>query len=106
MKETDCKSKTRTGPLFVIGVWRSGTSLLYALLNQHPDIALLYESDLPLFGALFAVHQSDWPARWDFWNSALQRHGLTGVYRRLSRITNLKQAAETAYQEYAAGKGA
>ena len=26
------------GPVFVVGMWRSGTSLLYALLNQHPQI--------------------------------------------------------------------
>jgi len=25
------------GPLFVVGMWRSGTSLLYALLNQHKE---------------------------------------------------------------------
>ncbi|PYX45967.1 MAG: hypothetical protein DMG79_17915 [Acidobacteria bacterium] len=29
------------GPLFVVGMWRSGTSLLYALLNQHPEIGLM-----------------------------------------------------------------
>ncbi|HZT23644.1 MAG TPA: sulfotransferase, partial [Verrucomicrobiae bacterium] len=32
--------------LFVAGIFRSGTSLLYALLNQHPQIALMYECDV------------------------------------------------------------
>jgi len=30
-------------PVFVVGVFRSGTSLLYSLLNQHPEIGLMYE---------------------------------------------------------------
>ncbi len=40
------------GPLFVVGMWRSGTSLLYALLNQHPQIGLMYESDFALLSPL------------------------------------------------------
>ena len=32
--------------LFVAGVFRSGTSMLYASLNQHPAIALMYEPEL------------------------------------------------------------
>ena len=47
-------STAESGPLFVIGMWRSGTSLLYSLLNQHPQIALLYEGDLPLLRPLFS----------------------------------------------------
>ena len=41
------------GPLFVVGMWRSGTSLFYALLNQHPQIKLMYEDELPLLWPLF-----------------------------------------------------
>lgn len=37
-------------PLFVVGVARSGTSYLHALLNQHPKIRLSYESRLPSEG--------------------------------------------------------
>ncbi|MCU1303513.1 MAG: Sulfotransferase family, partial [Candidatus Sulfotelmatobacter sp.] len=39
-------SEPSSGPIFVVGIWRSGTSLLYTLMNQHPQIALTYESDL------------------------------------------------------------
>src|ERR1700737_195615 len=49
-------------PLFVVGVARSGTSLLYALLNQHPQIAILFEGSLPFLRTLFRVPwaRSDW----------------------------------------------
>ena len=42
-------------PVFVVGMWRSGTSLLYALLNQHPQIGLMYESDFSLLSPLFVL---------------------------------------------------
>ena len=68
------------GPLFVVGIWRSGTSLLYALLNQHPQIALMYEGELPLMRPLFpgGRPKSDWLQRWDFWNGAPRRHQIGG----------------------------
>src|ERR1700675_4733274 len=71
-------SQQADGPLFVVGMWRSGTSLLYALLNQHPQIALMYEGDLPLMWPLFlgGKAKSDWPERWEFWNSSVSRHQL------------------------------
>ncbi len=67
-----------TQPVFVVGIWRSGTSLLYALLNQHPDISLMYESDLLLLSPMFAAGKAkaDWKQRWDFWNVGLSRHQL------------------------------
>ena len=95
------------GPLFVIGIWRSGTSLLYALLNKHPQISLLYEGDLYRLRPLFWIPRaaSSWLARWDLWNGALKRHGLdTG--RIPSSVSRLQTAMEKAYQEYAFQKGA
>jgi hypothetical protein len=96
-----------TGPLFVVGVWRSGTSLLQALLNQHPQIGLAYEAELPLLKSLFpgGRAKSDWAARWDFWNNALTRHRIPaesippGEY-------DLRSATETVYRRFAAQKGA
>ena len=67
-----------SGPVFVVGIWRSGTSLLYTLLNQHPQLALTYESDLLLLPGLFrnGHSRSDWKQRWDFWNEGFSRHQL------------------------------
>lgn len=95
------------GPLFVVGIWRSGTSLLYALLNKHPQIALMYEGDLFLLRPLFRIPgaRSGWLRRWEFWNEALKRHGLD-VGRIPLNISRLPIAMERAYQEYAHQKGA
>jgi hypothetical protein len=89
------------GGVFVVGVWRSGTSLLYALLNQHPDIALMYEADLPLFWPLFAPHRKSWPSRVNFWNSALDRHRLGDAEETFARQKRLPEAAESVYREFA-----
>jgi hypothetical protein len=68
-------AKWAEAPVFVVGIWRSGTSLLQVLLNQHPDIGLLYEGELPLLWPLFrSPSRASWAARWDFWNGALSRH--------------------------------
>jgi len=89
------------GPLFVVGMWRSGTSLLYALLNQHPQIALMYEGDLPLMWPLFlgGKSKSDWRERWEFWNNALSRHQLQPGKIPV-RVPGLRAATELAYREY------
>ncbi len=92
----------RSRPLFVVGIWRSGTSLLYALLNQHSDVALMYEGELVLLAPLFWLRRSKWGwlAKWELWNGALSRHRLNtnqipnGVY-------DLTRAVNTAYGEYA-----
>jgi hypothetical protein len=62
--------------LFVVGVFRSGTSMLYASLNQHPAIALMYEPelqshDLPM--RLF-LHKN-WLENANAWGKFLFRHG-------------------------------
>lgn len=64
--------------LFVVGPFRSGTSLLYAVLNQHPQISLMYECnvwDFPeaLSGLRF---RNDWRGRLEFYNGSLSRHRL------------------------------
>jgi hypothetical protein len=95
------------GPLFAVGIWRSGTSLLYALLNQHPQIGLLYEGDLPLLGPFFRVPQGrkGWPRRWEFWNGALHRHQLDAAGFP-SGLHDQKAATRAIYQAYARRKGA
>jgi hypothetical protein len=95
------------GPLFVIGMWRSGTSLLYALLNKHPQIALMYEGDLPLLRPLFWVPSAEkrWRQRWELWNQALQRHGLD-ANQFSGDASSLARASGEVYREYARQKGA
>jgi hypothetical protein len=91
-----------SGPLIVVGMWRSGTSLLYSLLNQHPEIALMYEADLYLLQPLFSRKGSsaDWRDRWEFWNSAFSRHHLRKE-RIPVTVPDLSTAATAAWQEYA-----
>jgi len=88
-------------------MWRSGTSLMYALLNQHPQVALLYEGDLLVLRPMFWARSSapQWTARWEFWNNAISRHGMKTA--RLSGCGDrIDRAAECVYEEYAARKAA
>jgi protein-tyrosine sulfotransferase len=95
------------GPLFVVGIWRSGTSLFYTLLNQHPDIALLYEGDLPEFWPLFLVrrNKSAWLQRWNCYNRAVERHHLESESIP-DGISNISAATDAAYKQYASAKKA
>ncbi len=92
------------GPVFVVGMWRSGTSLLYTLLNQHPGIALMYEADLPLLRQLFrnGRTKADWLERWEFWNSALSRHRIDRQ-QIPHNVPDLRSAAEIVWKQYAGG---
>jgi hypothetical protein len=95
------------GPLFIVATWRGGSSLLYALLNKHPQVALAYEADLWLLRSVFRrpARYCDWVARWEFWNNALSRHGITTDD--LPRGAADFPAAFTAFHTaYAARKGA
>jgi Sulfotransferase family len=96
------KHQQNSGPLFVVGIWRSGTSLLYTLLNQNPQISLLYEGDLPLLRPLFrnGKAKSDWIERWDFWNGAPQRHNID-VTALPANVTDIRTATEAIYKKYA-----
>jgi len=93
------------GPLFVVGMFRSGTSLLYALLNQHPQIALIYEGDLAHVHSLFWFRRNtrQWLAKWDSWNGALTRHKLD-TSKIPDGIFDLKNAVHAVYTEYARQK--
>jgi Sulfotransferase family len=77
-KEEEATSGQLPNPVFVVGVFRSGTSLLYALLNQHPQIALMYECDVWNFPRLVGRRRfsGDWLQRQEFYNQALSRHRL------------------------------
>lgn len=89
-------------PLFVVGMWRSGTSLFYALLNQHPQVSLLYEDELPLLWPLFlgGHAREDWPERWEFWNQALSRHKLN-ITDLPHKVSGMREACESAWKSYA-----
>jgi N-acetylglucosaminyldiphosphoundecaprenol N-acetyl-beta-D-mannosaminyltransferase len=93
-------------PVFVVGVWRSGTTLLYSLLNQHPDIRLFYESDIPALWPIFRLSWSrkTWVEKWEYWNAGVSRHDLDPA-RLSSPVTSLADALELAGREYAAQKG-
>jgi len=89
--------------VFVVGVVRSGTSLLYALLNQHPGIALMYESDvfgLPPF--LSRARENWWLSRAELWNKSLSRHFGDAWPEALPGVGD----ARALYRAYAAQKGA
>jgi hypothetical protein len=93
LKETSGVKKgepSHASPVFVVGILRSGTSLLYALLNRHPEVALMYECEVwsfpeSLCGMRF---RGDWLRRQEFYNQALSRHRLIfgGSLRGLEQV--------------------
>lgn len=95
------------GPVFVVGMWRSGTSLLYALLNQHPQIGLMYESDFALLSPLFVLPRksSSWVPKVDSWNGALTRHKIDTASIPENTV-GLPNAFREVAQQYARKKGA
>ena len=97
----------RPGPLFVVGMWRSGTSLLYALLNQHPQIGLMYESDFALLAPLFVIPRksSSWIPKVDSWNGVLTRHKIDAAAIPEDTV-GLPNAFREVAQQYAGKKGA
>src|SRR5208337_59136 len=91
---------------FVIGVFRSGTSLLSLILNQNPKLALMYECDLwnfprPLMKFRF---ERNWTERIEFYNQALSRHRLLTDGNLLT--FNDLHAQRDLYRAYGALKGA
>ena len=107
METAPNSSRFRPGPLFVVGIWRSGTSLLYALLNQHPQIGLMYEADFLTLNPVFQWpgNAAQWTARFEGWNTSLSRHGIDPDSVPAG-ISNLAAASEAVYKSYAGKKGA
>jgi len=95
------------GPLFIVASWRAGSSLLYALLNKHPQVALTFEADLWLLRSVFRkpAGYCDWAARWEFWEGALTRLGI--MANDLPRgVADFATAFTAVHKAYAARKGA
>ena len=95
------------GPLFIVAMWRGGSSLLYSLLNKHPQVALTFEADLWLLRSMFhkPAGHSDWAERWELRGGALTRHGI--IANDLPRgVADFPSAFAAAHKAYAASKGA
>ena len=90
-------------PIFLTGVWRCGATLLYLLLNQHPDIALFFESDLPVLWPMFRMPsgRKAWFDKWEYWNASVSRHDLDPEQLALSG-GSLAEAFEAAGRQFAA----
>ncbi len=93
-------------PVFVVGVFRSGTSLLYSLLNQHPQIALMYECDVWDFPGAAGRRRfaGNWLERQEFYNQALSRHRLI-FGGRLNGLENI-QTPDELYRYHGEAKAA
>jgi hypothetical protein len=106
-KETKTMPELAPGPLFIVSMWRAGSSLLYVLLNKHPQVALMYEADLLLLRPVFLKPPifQDWAARWEFWNQAFSRHGLDRA-QFANNIREFSSAFGAVHQAYARRKGA
>jgi sulfotransferase family protein len=94
-------------PLFVLSVPRSGSTLLYALLNQHSQISLLYEGDLPTMQLylLGRLRSGAWRERWEFWNQGPSRHGIA-IESMPAHVSNVWEATRIVYQGVARRKQA
>jgi hypothetical protein len=76
--EENSDAEMKPGPLFIVSMWRGGSSLLHVLLNKHPQVALMFEADLLLLRPVFLKPEfcNDWRYRWELWNQLFSRHGL------------------------------
>jgi hypothetical protein len=99
-------NQKHSNTIFVVGSFRSGTSLLYSLLNQHPDVALMYECNVWDFPGLFSSlrFRRNWLERQEFHNQALSRHRLI-FGGRLRGLENVRTPEEL-YLSFSKGKGA
>ena len=96
-----------SGPLFIVSMERSGSSLLYALLNKHTQVAVMFEADLIFLRSLFRKPRvmNDWPERWDFFNQVFQRHRMRAP-RLSSKNSDFRSAFTVSHQLFAHWNGA
>jgi hypothetical protein len=101
---------------FVVGCGRSGTTLLRAMLDAHPDIAVPFESYFPVW---FARQRDRYETRNGFditrFADDLIAHGSFQRWTlaepdvraalRVARPTNYSDAVRTAFKLYAEGRG-
>lgn len=83
--------------IFLVGPYRGGISLLYRLLQGHPEIDMFYEMGAQDFWPLIREHSiaSNWADKLDFWNNSLTRHNLL---RRNWPRKSRKDLAESLYK--------
>ena len=93
-------------PVFVIGIFRSGTSLLCSILNQNPQVALMYECDVWNFprSLLNSRFRRNWAERIEFFNQALSRHRLIKP-KETSKLDKIRTPLDL-YRAFGEQKGA
>jgi hypothetical protein len=95
-------SNPRQRYLFIVGFYRSGTSLLYSFLNIHPQIKLVYEADIlgnPLLSTSSWRGQNWWETL-DFFNACVRRHQLVADPS-WKRAETVREQADLLYGQYA-----
>ena len=99
-------SSSRTDPVFVVGFFRSGTSLLYSLLNLHPQVALMYECSVWDFPEILSAERfrGNWLERQEFFSRTLSRHRLI-LKGSLRGLENVKTPLDL-YRTFSQSKGA
>src|ERR1700690_4483359 len=95
-----------TDPVFVVGFFRPGSWLLYSLLNQHPQVALMYECNVWDFPEILSPirFRGNWLERQEFFNHALSRHRL--ILRGSLRGLESVKTPQDLYRTFIQGKGA
>jgi hypothetical protein len=92
--------------VLLVGVWRSGTSLLHALLHNHPRISLMYEAEtFSLYPAdADYIFPDDWAARLEFFNQTISRHRLNPA--ELPKGLSARESMLALFHAWAARKNA
>lgn len=93
VKVVDTSKRSRSVPCFLIGVYRSGTTLLRYILDSHSMIAVPPETNF--------LHSAA-----DIWHSEWIRKGLQGVgVDEAGLIERLRDFASSILDDYAVAKG-